>query len=443
MDVLLINTPIFRTKLIPSSADSVPPFGIGYIYTQLAASSYECQFLDAVADGLLPEEVINQINESDAQYVGLNVFSMNLNIVRNIVENVSSTKKFLLGGPAAHTLISEIENWNPNGNATLILGDAELALPAILKNPALLERHSAFLNILNVTSESPFYPVNIDLPLERSIFKNEPVHRPDLGVIEAHIISSRGCLYNCAFCTAARSFNPKIEPRYRSFESLAREINTIRNQSPETNCIRILDDLFLRDQGSIDLATRLFPKNNLLWRSMAHVNTFRNLPTSQLEAIKKAGCHELFMGIESGNDNTLKRVRKPFTADIAYRTICRILDAQISVKCYFILGFPGENKSEAQETVMFATRLREYADKVRVQLRISPFRFRPYHGTALYNELIKEGRTITAIQNRIDISSTDNINPYDCVSGTYSQYGEDTINSLMSQMETLNSHKLS
>ncbi|MGD0856361.1 MAG: radical SAM protein [Dehalococcoidia bacterium] len=441
MDVLLINTPIFRTKSNPDSEDSIPPIGIGYIYTQLTVSGYECQFIDAVVDGLLPYEILRKINESDAQYVGLNVFSSNLGIVRCLVENVASPKKFLLGGPAVRTLISEIESWKPNGSVTVVAGDAELILPAIIKDPTLAEKRSSTLNIVNVTVGSLFYPINIDLPLNRSIFKNEPVRRPDLGVIESHIIASRGCLYNCTFCTAARLLNPRSEPRYRSSDSLSKEITAIRKLHPETNCIRVLDDLFLRDQSSIELAARLFPENQLYWRSMAHVNTFRDLPSSQLETIKKSGCHELFMGIESGNDSTLRHVRKPFTADTAYKTVCRILDAQISVKCYFIIGFPGEIESAAQDTVTFASRLREYADKIGVQLRISTFRFRPYHGTALYDELVKEGRTITEIQNRIDISDTGIVNPYDCSSGNYAQYDEHTLNKYMIQMQELDSYR--
>ena len=160
-----------------------------------------------------------------------------------------------------------------------------------------------------------FIPSNIDLPLDRSIFKNEPVQRQDLGLIESHIIASRGCLYNCAFCTAATSLNPQIKPRYRTYDSLAKEIETIRKLHPETNCIRVLDDLFLRNQASIELAIRLFPENNLYWRSMAHINTFRDLPSNWLDDIKKSGCRELFIGIESGNDETLKHIRKPFSAE--------------------------------------------------------------------------------------------------------------------------------
>ena len=437
-DILLINTPILRNSRAPDSDISVPPVGIGYIYTQLALLGHECQFVDAVVKNLLPNEIIKMINQSDAKYIGLNIFSSNFGIIRFIVGKVKPPRRFFLGGPAVYTLISEIRTWKSNSSITIIDGEAEHILPKLIDNPTPSEKLADNVSIVRVTPNSPFFPSNIDLPLDRSIFENEPIQRPDLGLIESHLIASRGCLYNCAFCTAATSVNPGIKPRYRSYESLAKEIETIRKLHPETNCIRVLDDLFLRNQDSIDLAIRLFPRNNLYWRSMAHVNTFRDLHSSRLEDIKKSGCRELFIGIESGNDETLKHIRKPFSSNTAYDTVSRILDAQISVKCYFVLGFPGETKPQLKDTIALASRLRDSANKRGVQFRISPFRFRPYHGTVLYDELLKKGQPIIEIMNRIDMADTSSYNPYDCVAGIYAEYDENTLNKYMNEMEKLN-----
>ncbi len=437
-DILLINTPILRINRDLHSEISVPPVGIGYIYTQLTLLGHECQLVDAVVKNLLPNEIIKIINQSDAKYIGLNIFSSNYGIIRFIVEKVKPPRRFFLGGPAVHTLISEIKTWKSNSSITIIAGEAEHILPKLIDNPIPSEKLADNVSIVRVTPNSPFFPSNIDLPLDRSIFENEPIQRPDLGLIESHLVTSRGCLYNCAFCTAATSVNPGMKPRYRSYESLAKEIETIRKLHPETNCIRVLDDLFLRNQDSIDLAIKLFPENNLYWRSMAHVNTFRGLPSSRLEDIKKSGCRELFIGIESGNDETLKHIHKPFSSNTAYETVSRILEAQISVKCYFILGFPGETESQLKDTLALTLRLRDSANKRGVQFRVSPFRFRPYHGTALYDELLRKGQTITEITNRIDMSDTILYNAYDCIAGIYAEYDENTLNKYMNEMEKLN-----
>ena len=169
-DILLINTPIFRENRDPESGNSVPPIGVGYIYTQLAQSGYECQFIDAVVNSLLPDKIIEIINQSDAEYIGLNIFSSNFNIVRSIVEKAESPRKFFLGGPAASTLITEIKGWNSKNSITVVTGDAELILPEIIKGKMQTERYSSNMNVVTVTPKSPFYPSNIDLPLDRSIF---------------------------------------------------------------------------------------------------------------------------------------------------------------------------------------------------------------------------------------------------------------------------------
>jgi len=122
-DILLINTPIFRAHRDPESEISVPPIGMGYIYTQLTLSGYECQFIDAVVNCLLPDEILKIINQSDAEYIGLNIFSSNFDIVRFLVKNVESPRKFLLGGPAVLS-ISEMGHFL---NRTLWDNQAALA----------------------------------------------------------------------------------------------------------------------------------------------------------------------------------------------------------------------------------------------------------------------------------------------------------------------------
>lgn len=172
---------------------------------------------------------------------------------------------------------------------------------------------------------------------------------------------------------------------------------------------------------------------------MAHINTFRELQSQWLDRLKKSGCRELFIGIESGNDDTLQHINKPFTSDVAFQTVTKILDAQISVKCYFILGFPGESENALTDTLELAYRLYNYAEKRGVRLRISPFRFRPYHGTALYNELLDKGINISPISNRIDILDSSDFNSFDCVSDNYAEYDENTLDKSMKELEKLTS----
>ncbi|HRO71557.1 MAG TPA: radical SAM protein, partial [Chitinophagaceae bacterium] len=135
---------------------------------------------------------------------------------------------------------------------------------------------------------------------DRSFFLNEPVVH-ELGFIEANIVASRGCVFNCAFCAAARSGNLERKPRERTDDSLIAKLTKIGEQFPHVNSIRVLDDLFLKGNKNIQQAINVFSRFPYQWRSMAHVSTFNSATEKMMKALKKSGCHELFIGIESGS----------------------------------------------------------------------------------------------------------------------------------------------
>src|SRR5437764_572957 len=75
-----------------------------------------------------------------------------------------------------------------------------------------------------------------DVPLDRSFFGNEPVNHP-LGFVEANIVASRGCVYNCTFCAAARSLNKDYPVRERSDASIIEEVRQIKRDFPQVSSI--------------------------------------------------------------------------------------------------------------------------------------------------------------------------------------------------------------
>jgi Fe-S oxidoreductase len=439
-EFLLINSPILQTQYDPESEMKIPPLGIGYIYTQLKLAGIDCVFIDAIVENLFPSQVIERIKLSDSNYIGLNIFSSNLLLVHQIIENSPKEKMFFLGGPAVLYLVDEIKSWNLDTKIIIISGESELVLPRIIKEPDKWINQTERVQHIIIDNTSPFFPKSIDLPIDRSIFYNEPIIRHDLGIVESHIIASRGCIYNCGFCTAATSLNKAISPRYRSKDSLLSELLYIKEKQPTTNCIRVLDDLFLRDQPSVELAIEVFSKFNFEWRSMAHVNTFKNIPCETIDKIKASGCRELFFGIESGDDEMLHAIHKPFSVETVKSTLEKIIRSKIKVKCYFILGFPGETIRQAEATIDLARQIVTYARSIGMEdhVRISPFRFRPYHGTFLYNKLVSEGKLIQDIENREDNLHSGFVDQFDCISGIYSEYNETKLNEFILEINKLN-----
>lgn len=86
MDVLIINSPIFKDKLEVYNEDSLPPIGLGYIATNMQNSGIEVELLDAFANNTSVLEILNIIENKKPKFVALNVFTTNYEIVKEIIE---------------------------------------------------------------------------------------------------------------------------------------------------------------------------------------------------------------------------------------------------------------------------------------------------------------------------------------------------------------------
>ena len=89
--VLLINSPIFDRK-VSDKEDYLPPYGLGYIATELQ-KRYDVKIIDAVYNNYVVEDILRIIAEEQPVAVGINVFSVNLEIVKSIIEKCSTNTK--------------------------------------------------------------------------------------------------------------------------------------------------------------------------------------------------------------------------------------------------------------------------------------------------------------------------------------------------------------
>src|SRR5690606_25602045 len=123
------------------------------------------------------------------------------------------------------------------------------------------------------------------LSLDRSLFVNEPTLHP-LGFKEINIVTSRGCIFNCAFCAAAYGQNKEFGIRERSVDSVQQELQLLKKFNKNVTSIRVLDDLFLKSKRHIKYAIDVFTPFDFSWRSMAHVQTFKGVSVEELIELK-------------------------------------------------------------------------------------------------------------------------------------------------------------
>ncbi len=428
MKVILINSPIYNKK-VADDEDYLPPFGLGYIATILKEKNIDIKIVDAVNENLTVNEILNLIKIEKPDFVGLNIFSINFELVQQIIENCDQYVKFIIGGKSTRFLYKDIIEFNTTNEIIVTIGEGEFITPDIVNN--CVKELSIVNNIANrkvykVDNNSIYFSQNIStLKLDRSFF-NDRVIRNHYGEIEEAMVTSRECLYDCAFCGGARSLNKDVSVRSRSEDSIISELKYIESIHPETQSIRILDDLFLKNYNSIKSAINIFKNYNFNWRAMAHVNSFTNA-FDLLPALRECGCQELEIGIESGNDDIRKKNNKIGNLSEVYATITKILKSGINVKGYFMYGLPNETIKECNDTYNFATKLYEYSKNTLGDFRCSAFQFRPYHGTKLYNEINEN------IKYRHDdsLNKLEGRKQFNFTAGNFSNCDQEIINDLI------------
>jgi radical SAM superfamily enzyme YgiQ (UPF0313 family) len=226
--------------------------------------------------------------------------------------------------------------------------------------------------------------------------------------------------------------------RERTLESIIIELHEINRTYPNVSYIRILDDLFLKSISSIENAIKIFSPFKFKWRSMAHIMSFKSVNTQTLKLLKKSGCIELFIGIESGSRRILKDINKTYNPDTIKSVLKKIFLSGITVKGYFILGFPGETEYNIKETYELAVELEKTAKLHRSTFRISVFQFRPYHGTSLFQRIFKDEKTDNNIIENDSLTQVIGRREFNFNSGNYSECSDTVLNDYLKKMNDLN-----
>ena len=445
-NVLLVNSPLFRESQHDYDENVIPPMGLAYIASNLKDKGISCNLLDAVYNKMGVEEICQYFSETTPSFIGINIFTTNMHLVKEIVEKCQIRTTFIIGGQAAKFLYDEIFNWRTKNKIIVITGEADLLFSALVQDYDInseKERKNPPRKLFKVNAESPFFPREIsDLHLHREFLKNEPANNKS-GHKEAFIIASRGCQYSCAFCAAAKNLNKGIPIRYRSAQSIKEEVAEIKSlYNSNVNTIRVLDDLFLRDTESIKLAVDIFNNSGLCWRSMAHILSFKDVDIETLSDLRKSGCIELFIGVESGSEKILKEINKFHDIIKIKETFEKIFKTGISVKGYFIYGFPEETENDMSKTFELAEKLKCTAENFKVGFRASAFKFRLYHGTKIYNDfLIKKQYFNIEIIPDNTLSEATGRSLFNFTSGNYSAVNEDCLNEFIEKTNLLKTFK--
>lgn len=200
------------------------------------------------------------------------------------------------------------------------------------------------------------------------------------------IITSRGCPYNCHFCSSQKYWG---KPRFVSAEYFITEVYHLLAQYKDMKFLYILDDLFMADKKRFEGIYERWMQYELDKRLVIGGFVRSNLITKEtVKMLKDMGWHKLRFGAESGSDRVLKLLNKSTTVEDNQRCIDIGLEAGLRVSFSMMWHVPGETIEDRRLTGEF---LKKNLCNPKVSIE-GNYHFRPYPGTKFYNgESLLEG----------------------------------------------------
>ncbi len=374
-----------------------PPLGLAYLAAIAEEKKCQVKVLDSEARGYSYQDLRKYIAEFMPDLIGMQTYCTNINQsikVAKIAKEINKNCLILLGG--AQVTLFPKEYLKEECIDFAIIGEGEMIFANLinkLKSPNLSMDFSEIKGLIwkknNTIIENKRQELIKDLdsiPIPaRHYFPVEAYHSSAQlrGEKTLNIMTSRGCPFRCAYCSGHINFGKSF--RYFSAERVIKEIRTMINDF-KIDGIQFYDETFTVNRKRVIELCQALRTNGLTlpWSCFTRVNL---VDKELLDEMKKAGCYQIFFGIESGNQRLLDLIKKDITLDQARNAIKLCKTAGIQSFCSFMLNLPSETIEESQQTVNFAIDL----DPDFVQFPITT----PFPGTELYDIAKKYGHFLT------------------------------------------------
>lgn len=188
------------------------------------------------------------------------------------------------------------------------------------------------------------------------------------------MITSRGCSGKCMFCTVPSFYGNKI--RCRSVENVMEELRIIQRQGYKEVFFRDETFTFYKKRNKRICEKMIEENMNLTWVCNARVGT---VDKEIMMLMKKAGCHMIKLGVESGVQTILDTIEKGIDLEMTRKTFKWAHEVGIDIHAHLMLGSPGETKETVRQTIDFVKKV----EPATVTFGICT----PYPGTKLFRQV--------------------------------------------------------
>lgn len=376
MRVLLLNVP-FSEGYHKASID-LPPLGIAYMASVLRKEGHEVQLRDLNTEPdtrLLPQDGVDIIGISAdtprhprAVQLGRHLRASNVPVVMGgphasfcaASTLCSGGADYVVRGEGEHIMAKLLQRIEASGQGADVPGVSALLEGEVIHNPP-------SKSVPEVGSLP--YPARDLLPMSS--------YQARVGNRKAtSIIGSRGCPFNCSFCASSQLFG--LRWRARDPEDLVDEMEYLQRELG-MNAVLFMDDNFtLNPDRTVRICEEMLRRGlDMHWWCFSRANTVVDRE-DMVQAMAEAGAKQVFIGVESPNEEVLEDYNKGITADTAEQAVNILSKHSIETYASFIIGDVFETKEMIRRTIRFAN----FLNPGLVQFAI----LTPYPGTQLYEQ---------------------------------------------------------
>jgi len=367
-----------------------PPFELAYSMCVLEKEGFNTKLIDCWIHNLSIEELVENINEYEPNMIVVSCTTDCCNLCTEFMREVKRNREVIVVTVGQHAS-SEPE--------TFLYKDSPIDLCIVGENDAVLLNLVERLNsgrglsgmkgVLSIDGGNS--DVNIVEDLESLPIINHKYFTQDNGYISyypvrlsekvkwGHILTSRGCPYECIFCSPVMrdSYGKKV--RLRSVNSVIAEIKDLISDG--VNIITFCDDNFTTVRSHVESICKEIIKQDLDIKWIAHTRA-DNLDINLMKLMKKAGCLLLRIGVESASERIIKILKKTEYPEDWFRNIKEIFEQanaiNLPTNALFIIGSPSETKEDLNKSIRMIRQLK--TDIVMVHY------FTPYPGSEYYQK---------------------------------------------------------
>ena len=356
-----------------------PILGLAYIAAAIERAGHEVVLLDGKLDELSEDEIIERAEAARADLVGFTCMTVEFPSVARIAGRLKQrcTVPIIAGGAHVNAVGAQALEDCPHldfvckgEGEDLILEfiDALQGQGSYAEIPGLCYRVGGDV----VSNPTRPYPKDYD----RLAYPAWHLFR--VGE-EIPVLTHRGCPYRCTFC----GHNSGFKARFRSVDNVLGEITEVVARF-RPSVIRFEDETF-----GLDLKRTKAILAGIMERGLHRKVSFSaqtrvdRVDAEFMAMLKEANFETLELGVETGNAEVMKRIRKGITLEQVESAVALANREGLRVWCKFIIGHPHETWATAMDTVRFITKLNPRQLSVSI---MTPFPGTPIHAMAMKGE---------------------------------------------------------